>query len=181
MNKVLLIALLIAGLVGMIGTVVADPARIDIDPTTNANPLYHPLDGSTVTYPVEMSDMIDVGGATRYIEITASSGLISARIYNPSVGAFDITANGGSTQFITFDLPGGVTTMTFDLDVTTSNPGEVTIKSNYGTVLEDSTVAKMDFGSASSYFDIPEFPTIALPIAAIIGLMFIVSSRKREE
>ena len=28
---------------------------------------------------------------------------------------------------------------------------------------------------------IPEFPTIALPIAAILGLMFIISSRKKKE
>lgn len=28
---------------------------------------------------------------------------------------------------------------------------------------------------------IPEFPTVALPIAAILGLMFIISSRKKKE
>jgi hypothetical protein len=29
--------------------------------------------------------------------------------------------------------------------------------------------------------NIPEFPTIALPVAAMIGLMFIINSRKKEE
>ncbi|MDF1532835.1 MAG: PEF-CTERM sorting domain-containing protein [ANME-2 cluster archaeon] len=49
------------------------------------------------------------------------------------------------------------------------------------------TIANVDiFGTLILYradvtMDIPEFPTIALPVAALLGLMFIISSRKKEE
>jgi hypothetical protein len=35
--------------------------------------------------------------------------------------------------------------------------------------------------NAKIKLDNPEFPTIGLPIAAMLGLMFIFSSRKKEE
>ena len=36
-------------------------------------------------------------------------------------------------------------------------------------------------GSSTTLNPIPEFPLIALPVAAVIGLMFIIRSRKKEE
>ena len=37
------------------------------------------------------------------------------------------------------------------------------------------------FNVALNTIPIPEFPTLALPVAAILGLMFIISSRKKKE
>ena len=42
-------------------------------------------------------------------------------------------------------------------------------------------VSGVQFGSATRNVEIPEFPTIALPIAAILGLAFFMQRRNREE
>jgi hypothetical protein len=179
-KKIMISMMVLSIMLVMIGTAAADPARLDIVPGDDSNPLAHPLDGTTVTYPVQMYEIADSTTTTRYIQINVDSGLTSARLYNPSVGNVDLTATSGNSASGTFTIPKGTTSMTFSLDITTSTPGEVTIMSNWGISLFDSTSMPQDFGSASSSF-IPEFPTIALPIATILGLMFIISTRKKEE
>ena len=44
-----------------------------------------------------------------------------------------------------------------------------------------SGVTEVDSGHAARNFAVPEFPTIALPIAAILGLAFIFQRRREEE
>ncbi|WMW25445.1 PEF-CTERM sorting domain-containing protein [Methanolobus sediminis] len=44
----------------------------------------------------------------------------------------------------------------------------------------DASSASSDWGSASRDFEVPEFPTIALPVAAILGLAFFMQRRKEE-
>jgi hypothetical protein len=179
-KKILISIMVLSIMLVMVGTAAADPARIDIVPGDDSNPLIHPLDGSTVTYAVKMYEIIDSNTTTRFIQIDVDSGLTSARLYNPSVGVVDLTATSGTSASGTFVIPKGTTSMTFSLDITTSTPGEITIKSNWGTILNDPSVRPQDFGSASSSF-IPEFPSVALPIATILGLMFIISTRKKKK
>ena len=41
-------------------------------------------------------------------------------------------------------------------------------------------VPDLAISKGSAWFGIPEFPTVALPVAAIIGIMFVIGSRKKE-
>ncbi|RXA20992.1 PEF-CTERM sorting domain-containing protein [Methanosarcina sp. MSH10X1] len=63
--------------------------------------------------------------------------------------------------------------------------GTVTVYDNEGTVYKSTTVSDsqqgsvaIDSGSASGSANIPEFPTVAAPIAGIIGLLFVFGRRK---
>ena len=169
MKKILLIAI---ALIAMIGTAAA--SDVDIDPTTIDDPLYHPLDGTLVSYQVEISGM-EINNQ-RFIEIW-------------NVGLTEVTLNGNGVSLTV--APGSIdnTTWTpsnevqmFTLNVTTSSVGEVTILNNLGSDLQYPQASDtVSFSSASSSFDIPEFPTIALPIAAILGLAFIFQRRREEE
>lgn len=49
------------------------------------------------------------------------------------------------------------------------------------TIHPTGEVSEADFIKKDSFESIPEFPTIALPIAAILGLMFILQSRRKKE
>ncbi|TFG43953.1 MAG: PEF-CTERM sorting domain-containing protein [Bacteroidia bacterium] len=49
------------------------------------------------------------------------------------------------------------------------------------TVTADIQIPRLNIVLANITMDIPEFSTVALPIAAVLGLMFIISSRKKEE
>jgi len=48
------------------------------------------------------------------------------------------------------------------------------------TVGAGEDVTSLDVGSAARNFLIPEFPTVALPVAAILGLAFFMQRRKEE-
>lgn len=118
-------------------------------------------------------------------------GWISKVGYNVPSGITvkEITDNNGNTwehkgyqpmfngmQFNEYDISHqdhAVTSVTivFDGPITTSTP---------------TFAAHVQWGSGSAFFgpggstSIPEFPSIALPIAAIMGIMFIVGRRRKE-
>ena len=178
MKKIVTILIAIA-LIAMIGTAAADPSKIDIDTTTTANPLYHPLDGSTVSYSVEISEMrLNSSPTTRYMELT-----------NVGLGDVNISGNGVSMNTgpgvtgMTWMVPANTASQTFTLKVTTTTAGTVAIDNSLGTSIPLTSISRTaaDFGGAANDFEIPEFPTIALPIAAILGLAFIFQRRREED
>jgi len=67
----------------------------------------------------------------------------------------------------------GVIQITLDANAPVTGQWRVTVGAG-----ED--VQTLDVGSAARNFLIPEFPTVALPIAAILGLAFIFQRRKEE-
>ncbi len=69
----------------------------------------------------------------------------------------------------------GVITVSLDADATQGATYAIEIRA--GNLLQ----GDIEAGSASRSIDsIPEFPTVALPIAAILGLVFIFGRRKEE-
>ena len=149
MNKLIISALLIFGLVGMIGTATAN---VDIvEGIIYVNEITNPVSGAEVTV-YRGSDHTDVIG-------TYST---------ESDGSYVIVLPVG------YDEPTVFVTATYHDAVENKDM----FGSTTGTVTQD-TIAfqlyEVDVGL------IPEFPTIALPIAAILGLMFIINSRKKEE
>ena len=173
MNKLIISTLLLIGLIGMIGT--ASATRVDIVPGDDSNPLYHPLDGSMMTYHTEILEISVTG--IRYVELSVSPGITSARLVGTD-NTVVISATPGSPNSTTWNVPAGETVENFNLEVTTSLPGEVTIITN--AIGDPEQEGYQDIGAGANNF-IPEFPTVALPIAAILGLMFIISSRKKKE
>jgi len=176
-NKIITIAAVFAVMVAMIGIAAANPSAVDVVPGDPSNPVFHPLDGSTVTYPVGFTAM--VAGA-RYINVT-NVGLTSVKIYGPEIPG-GLTVAAGSSGSILW-TPSTIPADSLSLDVTTNTAGEVTIKTCLtvgGSNCGESGI--IDFGSASQQFDaIPEFPTVALPIAAVIGLVFLFQQKKRKQ
>ena len=67
----------------------------------------------------------------------------------------------------------GVIEITLDANAPATGQWRVTVGAG-----ED--VQTLDVGSAARNFLIPEFPTIALPVAAILGLAFFMQRRKEE-
>lgn len=103
--------------------------------------------------------------------------------YNYSVVPLNAVANPADVT-VTFAHPNFVPTTTPYTDV-----GVITLSLNAGanpSALYRITIeggdelnpADLDFGSASRNLQVPEFPTIALPIAAILGLVFIFGRKK---
>ena len=88
------------------------------------------------------------------------------------------TPMGGTTGAITWHptLPG---TYYFKYTVTVSNTPALT---SYGLELFTIGVSTTSLNpSANVNVSVPEFPTIALPVAAILGLAFIFQRRKEED
>lgn len=67
----------------------------------------------------------------------------------------------------------GVIQITLDANAPVTGQWRVTIGAGEDAVTKD-------VGSAARNFLIPEFPTVALPIAAILGLAFLFQRRKEE-
>ncbi|MDK2825736.1 PEF-CTERM protein sorting domain-containing protein [Methanolobus vulcani] len=67
----------------------------------------------------------------------------------------------------------GVIQITLDANAPATGQWRVTVGAGEDAVTKD-------VGSAARNFLIPEFPTIALPVAAILGLAFFIQRRKQE-
>lgn len=177
-RNILIITAILAVIVAMTGIAAANPARIDIKPGDNSNPLYHPLGGATITYPVSINDMANT--LVRRVEVY-NTGLTTVTLYGD--GMIPITVAAGGNAAINNWIPSS-TAVIVSLDVTASSTGSVTILScNYDssiTTCGSIPGVLQDFGAASNGFNIPEFPTVALPVAAVIGLVFFFQQRKEK-
>ena len=91
-----------------------------------------------------------------------------------SFGKFDgyVKDSGGTGTDIIFELSG------MDTILSNENGHGVAVHLRFDDESEGVTLSENDGGS-TFLTDIPEFPTVALPVAAILGLMFIFG-RKRD-
>ena len=108
---------------------------------------------------------------------------VEIRLYNATLAVDTgwITYAGGRIGLnYTSPLSGNYDTSTyFNLDVRGTEPGTINLCDNSGTSYIPS--ATSDYAVLTTRTTVPEFPTIALPIAAILGLAFIFQRRKEEE
>ena len=173
MNKLIISALLIVCLVGMIGTAAAEPYNLRIYNAAGTAPAANPLGlvpGNSIVLSLYMETMVN----------DSDTFLI-----NPAV----ITAwNGGNPADVTVTYTTGVLTPNGSDPYTQVGEVNITLSptalvgAGYNIQIRANGSLPMDIGLASRNVDsIPEFPTVALPIATILGLMFIISSRKKKE
>ncbi|MDF1531896.1 MAG: PEF-CTERM sorting domain-containing protein [ANME-2 cluster archaeon] len=172
MNKLIISALLVFGLVGMIGTAAADPYNLRIYNTAGTAPADNPLQllpGDSIVlslYMEKMANDSDTFPITTLVSSIAGS--------NPA----DVTVS-LATGVLT---PSGADPYTQVGEVTITLSPSAPVGAQYNIQVSAPGANPLDIGVASRNVNsIPEFPTVALPIAAILGLMFIISSRKKEE
>ena len=171
-KKMIIMAILI---IAMTGIAVAMPAEIDITP----NDLIITPDGTSVkSYDVRVYD-IDYGTygtpQNRVITVETGNSNLMARIHGNGVDTgWTSTAKATSAAY---SAVSGEYMFTLELKGTEAGP--LSVYDNIGTVY-DNTIGH-DYAVASDSVAVPEFPTIALPIAAILGLAFIFQRRREEE
>lgn len=157
----------------MIGTATADPYNLRIYDTAGNAPAANPLGllpGDSIVLSLCMESMVNDSDTFPI---------------NPAV----ITAwDGGNSADVTVTYTTGVLTpngndphiQVGEVNITLSPTALV--GAGYNIQIGANGSLPMDIGLASRNVNsIPEFPTIALPIAGILGLMFIISSRKKKE
>ena len=174
MNKLIISILLMVGLVGMIGTAAANPFNLNI--VGGPNPLV--LDaGQSVILDLEGNTFhSDDVVANQYFTLTSSVSCVT-----PGCNIGDIQVAFSPSTFGPATNP------------TITNANIMTVTRISSPIDQDGTQylievtagpdsATDEYGvSTRSVTAVPEFQTIALPIAAVIGLMFILGSRKKKE
>ena len=179
MKKIILIVI---ALMAMIGTAAAMPATADIAKDT-FNIGGGNIDTSTVRifdidYPTYGSPQ------TRHITAVTSNAdsSLQVRIYDPS----DLTKDTGWISTNDPSLSAGFTYLattpseyTYNIEVKGTVVGSITVYDNIGTAFD--YMGGCDKANVSRGANIPEFPTIALPVAAILGLAFIFQRRREED
>ncbi len=172
MNKLIISALLIFGLVGMIGTAAAEPYNLRIYNAAGTAPADNPLDlqpGDSIVLSLYMEKMVndsDTFPITPTVTSIAGSNPADVTV----TLATGVLTPAGSDPYIQVG------------EVTISLSASAPIGDQYNIEIDAPGANPLDIGVASRNVNsIPEFPTIALPIAGILGLMFIISSRKKKE
>ncbi len=170
MNKLIVSALLIIGLVGMIGSASAYNLRAyDAAGTAPAN---NPLDlqpGGSIVLSLYMESMVnDSDTFPITTTVTSIAGSNPADVTVTCVTG--VLTPAGSDPYIQYG------------EITISLSASAPIGDQYNVEVAAPGANPLDIGVASRNVDsIPEFPIIALPVAAVLGLMFIISSRKKDE
>ncbi|MCD4766714.1 MAG: PEF-CTERM sorting domain-containing protein [Methanosarcinales archaeon] len=168
MNKLIISALLIFGLVGMIGTAAAgsvNPSLSVID-----DPIIINI-GETNT---QTATLTLTGDAT-------NQNITKIKILNVPTGIS--TSIDGNLGTELTDKWGNSKTWTISYTNVNAVNGKyvVTYEAHYEFDGVDSSIETREATIQTGINAIPEFPTIALPVAAVLGLMFIISSRKKKE
>ena len=168
MNKLIISALLIFGLVGMIGTaaagsvnpslsVIGDPIIIDIG-ETNTQSVTLTLNGDATNQNITKIKILNV-----------PTGISTSIDGNPGTELTDKWGN-SKTWTISYTNVNAV-----------NGKYVVTYEVHYEFDGVDSSIETREATIQTGINAIPEFPTVALPVAAVLGLMFILSSRKKKE
>ena len=186
------LALTVVMLMVMAGLAAASDEFITITPLHADNV---PIDGSTYTYAVNITTN---AAGDHYLEINTSSAEIEARIKGPT-GSSDGTGYTSNTSAWTTTSTTSViwsatnasssgTTYYFDLEVRAASPPApeglyftVNVHDNEGTTYQKLGAVEEVAEGTCHGTTVPEFATIAIPVAAILGLLFFYSHRKRKE
>ena len=185
MNKLIISALLIFGLVGMIGTATADQLNIYDSGTTNAVINIDLVPGGPPVVKDLVASAFIQGTGTQHnlsdsvIVSTNTGGALSNNIVIEYLEITPLGSWGTENYSWTQNAnAGGSELLNIRFSAVTNAP----VGSVYQIQIMDSVTGNIYPATLTiTSTTIPEFPTIALPIAGILGLMFIISSRKKKE
>lgn len=191
-NKVITIAALLAVMVAMIGIAAADQINI-VDKGTNNKVTSVALGlGKTVNLDINISEFTYGTGTlhdlnVRLTDYDTGDSVSGLKIYiNEQDPSGSPKANGtwnvpSDNPIVTFNQKptfGGSELFDLDITETKGTPARYLLYIN-DTVTLKSKVVELD--AASIKVDVPEFPTVALPVAALIGLVFLFQQKKRKQ
>ena len=176
-NVIVVMAVAVVMLAAMTGIVAARPANVHIVD----DPIINPLDGSTVTTTtVEVThiDYTNEGNSHgRHISVETDNANLYARVTSGTLGVDTTWTN----NVMKGDNYTAVSPNDYDftLEVKGTQSGQVTVYDNAGNSF--SYQAGNDFASCTRSVEVPEFATIALPAAAILGLVLFFNRRKHRK
>ncbi|WP_235271135.1 PEF-CTERM sorting domain-containing protein [Methanosarcina mazei] len=132
--------------------------------------------GNPTTIKAHISDIYysKLGSHERTFSVTVADGSLTVQI----------SADGGSTWTSASSAESvsytAVPSQKYDFLVRVSGyDGLVTISDKSNSAIDPNAAVKnYDVATQSPNVDIPEFPTVALPVAAILGLVFIFGRKK---
>jgi len=134
-------------------------------------------DGQTIS-DVGVSVKLTSAANTYRTTVTASDGL-SAYLQSSSpiaVGDSSTWASSGSLSGNPFTIPSAPTTYSGTLHIKGTKPGTVTVTTYYSGGSDQQVYSV--YSGESVDVSVPEFPTVALPVAAMLGLVFVFGRKK---
>jgi len=173
------LALTVVMLVVMTGLAAAGPATV----TIADDPLINPLDGTSVTSStVSVTILPENGNCKRFISVKTTNQNLYAKVNGSNPGGSGTVDTGWQSinrGGITYDAPDGGT-YTFTVWVKGTEEGQINVADNQGNVYHEQG-SGYDEAACTRDVLVPEFTTIAIPVAAILGLLFFYNYRKRKE
>ena len=175
MKKILLLLVSCLLIACLAGTAMASPAIMTLYDTNN-NIITKITGGNPTTIKAHVSDIYyqKLGTHDRTFSVTVADGSLTVQISNDGGNTWTSVSNGDSISYTAYP------TNTYDFLVRVSGyDGLITISDTSNSAIDPNAVIKSyDVATQSPGVDIPEFPTIALPVAGILGLMFIFGRKK---
>ena len=173
MKKIVTTIIVAIALIAMMGVASADPYNLRIYNAAGTAPAANPLDlqpGQSLTLSLYMESMVNDSDVFPILPavVTPFSG--------GAVGDISVVYTTGTLT------PAGSDPYVQVAEVNVTLAAAAPIGAYYNIQIGADGASPMDIGLASRNLNsIPEFPTIALPIAAILGLAFIFQRRREEE
>ena len=161
---------LISGLLVLLLSGAAMAGDINLDPDPDAKGYYYVDEGQNLDVSLTLGGFVVGQQYTIYVTVDGA-GLTGTISDFADIAIAPV--NGGETKSYTFTYSGDSTGKINVARGTGANQGSVEIVIKKGA----ENVANKNF--AAAWMDIiPEFPTVALPVAAILGLVFIFGRKK---
>jgi hypothetical protein len=177
-NKLIMIAAMLAVMVSMTG--IAGATNVNIDTSTpygTPDIILNSLDGTTVTLTDVRLESISGAAGSRDLMVVSSDPNLYIRVNNSSL-ALDTGFANNVAITKTWTYTGSPAFRTFNLEVKGTVAGTVTVYDMKSGVI----IGQAGVNAASAdVSDIPEFPTVALPVASVIGLVFFLQNRKNKK
>ncbi len=172
MKKIIL--LIVSGLLiaSMAGSAMAGQITLGL---TGDQIIYLNPSGSTVDVDLTYTGMDLTAPHTASVSTTTTGSVsnpkLDASIINLPGGVSTLVANAGGAPATTVYTPPGSNPYTAKLRVTGNSPGVIQI-------LDSETGFPLLTVQVFIRTNIPEFPTVALPVAGVLGLLFVFGRKK---
>ena len=176
MSKLIVISLLLVGLVGVIGTAAADLLIVD-----NSTTYDMVSGGPAIKVHIDVTEItvaeVHTMTATVYGIGSSDANNVELYIVHPSIPDNSLTQSGSVTFSWT---PNAFPNDTLELWI--KSKAGTPVGEEYNIIIEDTATSPITITAATNQVtSIHEFPTIALPVATLLGFMFFLNSRKKEE
>jgi hypothetical protein len=176
LSKLIVTTLLLVGLVGMIGTAASDSMIV------NDSAIYDMVPGGpAIKVHIDITEITFTGvhtmTATVYGIGSSDSSNVELYIVHPSIPDNSLTQSGSVTfSWTPDDFPDDI------LELWIKSKAGTPVGEKYNIIIEDTATLPITITAATNQVtSIHEFPTIALPVATLLGFMFFINSRKKEK